>query len=113
MLSMKLGSGIALCLALAALIVWGQRNRGVVPAPPNTPTWEYRSLVPEEIGVGQYKQVEWFDVQALGIQGWELVSVTPWVIRNEEHKGKVEGMPRVVTQNYVSYYFKRPRPAER
>ena len=71
---MKLASGITLCLALAGLLVWGQRARDAMPHP-NTPTWEYRSLVPEEISVGHYKQVEWFDVQSLGLQGWELVSV--------------------------------------
>ena len=109
---MKLASGITLCLALAGLLVWGQRARDAMPHP-NTPTWEYRALVPEEISVGHYKQVEWFDVQSLGLQGWELVSVTSYVIRNDEHKGKVEGMPRIVTQNYMAYYFKRPKPVER
>jgi len=110
---MKLTSIIALSLALAGAIVWGQRDRSGAPPPPNAPSWEYRYLLPEETSVGVYKQVEWFDVQSLGLQGWELVSVTPWVIRNDEHKGQVEGMPKVVTQNYLGYYFKRPRPVQR
>jgi len=105
---MKRALWIVVCLSCAAAAaLWGQRER----LAPNreTTSWEYRALVPQEIGPGQYVQVEWYQVTALGDQGWEMVSVTPWVIRNDERKYKTEGMPKVVTQNYPAYYFKRPR----
>lgn len=99
------------CLAAAAALVWGQRER--IAPNREIATWEYRSLVPQEISPGVYHQVEWFNVTALGDQGWELVSVTPWVIRNDERKYKAEEMPKVITQNYMAYYFKRPRTIQR
>ncbi len=99
------------CLAAAAALVWGQRER-LAPRP-EVATWEYRSLVPQETGPGAYRQVEWLDVTLLGGQGWELVSVTPWVIRNDERKYKAEESPKVITQNYMAYYFKRPRSLQR
>ena len=99
------------CLAAAGALLWGQRER----LAPNRDiaTWEYRALVPQETGPGVYRQVEWYDVTSLGGQGWELVSVTPWVIRNDERKYKAEETPKVITQNYMAYYFKRPRAMQR
>lgn len=93
--------------AAAAALLLAQRHslappRGVAP-------WEYRALLPQEIGPGVYRQVEWFQVVEMGNQGWELVSVTPYVIRNDERKYKGEENPRIVTQNYLAYYFKRQR----
>lgn len=93
--------------AAAAALLLAQRDtlappRGVAP-------WEYRALLPQEIGPGVYRQVEWFQVVEMGNQGWELVSVTPYVIRNDERKYKGEENPRIVTQNYLAYYFKRQR----
>jgi hypothetical protein len=69
--------------------------------------------VPQETGPGVYRQVEWFDVTSLGDQGWELVSVTPWIIRNDERKYKTEETPKVITQNYMAYYFKRAKTLQR
>ena len=106
---------LILCLVCvgtaAAVLGWGQREK----LPPNREiaSWEYRSLVPQEVGPGIYRQVEWINVTSLGDQGWELVGVTPWVIRNDERKYKAEEMPKVVTQNYMAYYFKRPRTIQR
>lgn len=96
----------AAALAVAVLL-FAQREqlappRGVAP-------WEYRALLPQEIGPGMYRQVDWFQVLEMGNQGWELVSVTPYVIRNDERKYRNEENPRVVTQNYLAYYFKRQR----
>ena len=100
----------AVCVILA-LTIWAQNERHAPP--PNLPTWEYRALVPIEISAGKYHQVDFFEVQSMGAQGWELISVTPWVIRNDEHKGSSEGMEKVVTQNYLGYFFKRPRPLQK
>lgn len=99
------------CLAAAGVLVWGQRDQ-FAPSR-ETPTWEYRSLLPQETSPGIYRQVEWFNVTSLGSQGWELVSVTPYVIRNDERQYRSEEMPKVITQNYVAYYFKRPRTLQR
>lgn len=99
------------CLALlAGLLLWSQSQRA--PAAYLT-MWEYKTLLPQETAPGLYAQVDWSDVQALGNQGWELVGVTSYVIHNDEHAGKSEGMPVVVTQNYQAFYFKRPRPPQR
>ncbi|MBI5083971.1 MAG: hypothetical protein HZB13_05165 [Acidobacteria bacterium] len=98
-------------LVAGAALVWGQRER-LAPAR-EIPTWEYRALAPQEMGKGRYQQVSWDMVQSLGAQGWELVGVTSWVIRNDEHLGSLDAPPKVVTQNYVAYYFKRQRPMER
>ncbi|WP_321477998.1 hypothetical protein [uncultured Paludibaculum sp.] len=109
---MKIARWMFAFLTLAAVLVWAQRDRGVAP-PRELPTWEYLHLQPQEIGVGEYQQVSWYQVTALGAQGWELISVTPWVLRNDLHKPQKEGESRLVTQNYVAYYFKRQRPEQR
>lgn len=101
----------AILLVVAAFALYGQRER--LAPPPNTPTWEYRALTPHEISTAAFRQVEWFEVEALGNQGWELVSVTPFVIRNDEHKPRAEGESKLVTQNYVAYYFKRQRQPQK
>lgn len=98
---------VFLAAAAAAVLLLAQREplappRGVAP-------WEYRALIPQEIGPGVYRQVDWYQVVEMGNQGWELVSVTPYVIRNDERKYKGEENPRIVTQNYLAYYFKRQR----
>lgn len=97
---------------LAAVLVWAQRDRGVAP-PRELPTWEYRQLQPQEVGPGEFKQVDWYQVTAMGAQGWELVGVTPWVLRNDVHKPAKDGEQKLVTQNYVAYVFKRQRPEQR
>ena len=97
---------IVTAVACAALLL-AQRER-MAPAR-EVASWEYRALIPREYAPGQYAQVEWYDVMAMGDQGWELVSVAPWVIRNDERKYHKEEQPRVITQNYLAYYFKRPK----
>jgi hypothetical protein len=99
------------CLAAAVALVWGQREQ-FAPSR-DTPTWEYRALLPQETRPGVYTQVDWFNVVSLGSQGWELVSVTPYVIRNDERQYKSDETPKVVTQNYLAYYFRRPRVLQR
>ena len=54
-----------------------------------------------------YKQVPPSELRRLGDQGWQLVSVTPYVLLNEE-RGP-EGKKLAVTQTYPAYFFKRPR----
>ncbi|MBI4890426.1 MAG: hypothetical protein HY821_07350, partial [Acidobacteria bacterium] len=71
-----------LTLIAAGAVLWGQRER-FAPSQ-EVATWEYRALIPQEVAPGSYRQVEFFDVMRMGDQGWELVSVTPWVIRNDE-----------------------------
>jgi len=114
--SMTNRSWLLLVLCLSAAALFAQRDRLAPPA--NLPTWEYRVLAPQEIAVGVYKQVEWYEVESLGAQGWELVSAASWVLRNDEHKvdpkrGQMEVAPKIVTQSYLAYYFKRQRPVPR
>ena len=95
--------GMMLCGALLS----AQRER--MAPPRGAAAWEYRALLPRETAPGVFRQVDAWEVAALGEQGWELVSVTPWVIRNDERKYKGEENPRVVTQSYLAYYFKRQK----
>jgi hypothetical protein len=46
-------------------------------------------------------------LQSLADQGWELVSVMPYVYRNEERGPELQGPKPVVTQTYPAYFFKR------
>ena len=109
---MKFARWIFAFLTLTAVLVWAQRERGVAPSR-ELPTWEYRHLEPQEVSPGAYQQVDWSLVTSLGAQGWELVSVSPWVMRNDIHQPRKEGEPKLVTQNYMAFYFKRQRPEQR
>jgi hypothetical protein len=97
---------LVLSLALAAVVLlWAQRER-----PAGQPSYEIRSVFPRETSPAQYQQVEQRDIQALADQGWELVSVMPYVYKNEE-RGTREMAPRpMVTQTYPAYFFKRLKP---
>ena len=97
--------GLALLAAVAAL-VWGQRERGA-----ETTQLEVRSVFPRETTPGIYQQVPQGELQILANQGWELVSVMPYVYRNEEHGQELQGPRAVVTQTYPAYFFKRVRPS--
>lgn len=97
--------GLALLAAVTALL-WGQRERVADPAP-----LEVRSVFPREVTPGQYQQVTQAELQLLANQGWELVSVMPYVYRNEEHGQELQGPRAVVTQTYPAYFFKRVRVA--
>ena len=94
-------------LALATVVLlWAQRDKsGVLPA------YEIKSVFPQEAEPGHYRQVEQRDLDLLAGQGWELVSVMPYVYRNEE-RGSLTPTPRpMVTQTYPAFFFKRLKPA--
>ncbi|MBM3812866.1 MAG: hypothetical protein FJW20_14670 [Acidimicrobiia bacterium] len=88
--------------ALATLLLHGQRQR-------EFPLWEMRAVTPQEVSPARYKQVESWELDRMERDGWELVSVAPFVLQNEE-RGP-EGRKLVVTQTYPAYYFKRLKPA--
>jgi hypothetical protein len=69
---------------------------------------EMLSVFPAENPPGQFQQVEQRRLESLADQGWELVSVMPYVYRNEERNiGEMKGPKPVVTQTYPAYFFKR------
>ena len=72
---------------------------------------EVHSVFPREYSPGLYHQVEQTELQNLAQQGWELVSVMPYIYRNEEHGTDLNGPKPVVTQTYPAYFFKRVRGA--
>jgi hypothetical protein len=74
----------------------------------DTVHFEVRSVFPREVTPGKYEQVDQRSLLTLADQGWELVSVMPYVYRNEE-RGAEFGMKPVVTQTYPAYFFKRVR----
>ena len=65
-----------------------------------------RVLHPHEVAAGRYVQVRPYEIDQMAGEGWELVSVSTFVLRNEEHEGP-KGERPVVTQAYLSYAFKR------
>jgi hypothetical protein len=67
-----------------------------------------RSVFPRETSPALYEQVPQQEIQSLAGQGWELVSVVPYVYRNEE-RGNASNNKPAVTQTYLAYFFKRPR----
>ena len=100
--------GLVLLIGLAALVM-AQRERGVDAtqlAMPGT-QMEVKSVFPREYSPGLYRQVDQAELQLLGLQGWELVSVMPYIYRNEEHGPELNGPKPVVTQTYPAYFFKR------
>jgi hypothetical protein len=102
----RIAFGVALVLFAASFWLWGQRSPRT-PLSEDANIWEYRWMLPRELGRGRYMQVDLWEVESLGRQGWELVSAVPWVLRNDERGPK--GEEYVVTQSYVAYFFKRPR----
>jgi hypothetical protein len=93
---------VALLLASAGAILFAQHQT-------DSPSWEVRSVFPREISPAQYEQVPQHDIQRLADEGWELVGVTPYVYRNEEHGGSNVNPKPVVTQTYPAYFFKRAK----
>jgi hypothetical protein len=92
-------------IVLAAIVLYAQPQRE-----PTRPAFEVMSVFPRETSPGQYAQVDAGRIQDLSSQGWELVGVTPFIYRNEEHpNGDFHGPKPVVTQAYPAYYFKRLR----
>jgi len=90
---------------MAAIFLWAQRDR--IGQPPGYVAFEVRSVFPREISPGKYEQVRQEELQSLATQGWELVSVMPYIYRNEEHGPDMPGPRPVVTQTYPAYFFKR------
>jgi hypothetical protein len=95
-------------LLMVAIFVWAQRDRLAQPLPGYL-SFEVRSVFPHEISPGKYEQVREAELQSLATQGWELVSVMPYIYRNEEHGPEMPGPRPVVTQTYPAYFFKRVR----
>jgi hypothetical protein len=94
---------IALCAAAAAYL-WSQQRVSPIQ-------YEVKSVFPRETSPAQYQQVDPRELQAAADQGWELVSVMPYIYKNEE-RGTPEMAPRpMVTQTYPAYFFKRLKSA--
>ncbi len=94
----------ALCVT-AAVWLWSQQRGRYADHPP----YEVKCLFPRETSPGLYRHVEQYELDMLADQGWELVSVTPFIYRNEE-RGNDNTKPKpVVTQTYPAYFFKRPK----
>ena len=91
---------------MAAIFLWAQRDRIGQP-PQGYVAFEVRSVFPREISPGKYEQVREAELQVLATQGWELVSVMPYIYRNEEHGPDMPGPRPIVTQTYPAYFFKR------
>ncbi len=99
---MKPGIFLAAIGLVAAIVLWAQRER-----PGDRPAYELRSILPREISPAQYQQVEPRELEMLAGQGWELVSVVPYIYKNEE-RGTPAMAPRpMVTQTYPAYFFRR------
>jgi hypothetical protein len=94
-------------ILLASACVWAQRER--VNSAPEPVRIEMRSVFPREVTPGKYEQVDVRTLQSLGDQGWELVSVMPYIYRNEERGPEMQGPKPVVTQTCPAYFFKRVR----
>jgi hypothetical protein len=93
--------------AAAVALVWGQRDRAA-----EYPLFEIRAVFPRETSPGLFQQVDQRELQGLADQGWELVSVVPYVYRNEE-RGSASVAPRpMATLTYPAYFFKRVKPGK-
>ena len=96
----------AALLAAGGALLWAQREWVTVQ---KNPRLEVYSVFPRETSPGFYEQVDQRMLQQLSDQGWELVSVMPYVYRNEERGPAMPGPKAVVTQTYPAYFFKRAR----
>jgi hypothetical protein len=105
MCQMKRTLPVVVVFLMAAIFLWAQRDR--TAPPPGYVAFEVRSVFPHEISPGKYEQVREAELQSLANQGWELVSVMPYIYRNEEHGPDMPGPRPVVTQTYPAYFFKR------
>jgi len=95
---------LSLALATVAVtLVWAQQ--GKAPAAVRV-QYEVHSVFPRETSPAVYEQVSQQELQTLASQGWDLVSVTPFVYRNEERGPALNNRP-AVTQSYPAYFFKR------
>jgi hypothetical protein len=98
-------STVVFALALATvLLLWAQREQH-----PNHPPYEIKAVFPPEISPGHYQHVDQRVLQDAADQGWELVSVMPYIYRNEERGNDTTKPKPVVTQTYPAYFFKRQK----
>ena len=95
-------------LMAAVAIVWAQQGKTSAAV---YAQYEVRSVFPRETSPATYEQVSQQELQSMAAQGWELVSVTPYVYRNEE-RGSASNNKPAVTQTYPAYFFKRVRLPE-
>ncbi len=93
-------------IILGAAFLWAQSFRIIPDAPAR---FEVRTLFPHETSPGNYEQVDQRQLDQISSEGWELVSVTPYIYRNEEHGQPLQPTRQVVTQTYPAYFFKRVR----
>ena len=104
MICMKRIIVLSIALLTAALAFdWAQQSKS--PAAVYA-QYEVHSVFPRETSPAMYEQVSQQELQTLASQGWELVSVTPFVVRNEERGSAANNKP-AVTQSYPAYFFKR------
>jgi hypothetical protein len=102
MCQMKRTLAVVGVFLMVAIFVWAQRDRAA-----GYTQFEVRSVFPHETSPGKYEQVREAELQSLATQGWELVSVMPYIYRNEEHGPDMPGPRPIVTQTYPAYFFKR------
>jgi hypothetical protein len=91
-------------LAAVLLLLAQQQQRA--PYSTHVP-FEMLSVFPRENPPGFYQYVDQRELQTLADQGWELVSVMPFVYRNEERGSN--NPKAIVTQTYPAYFFKRAK----
>jgi hypothetical protein len=101
---------LSLTLLMAA-VAFISAQQGKAPAAAVYTQYEVRSVFPRETSPAMYEQVSQQEVQTLASQGWELVSVIPFVYRNEERGPALNNKP-AVTQTYPAYFFKRVKLPE-
>jgi hypothetical protein len=100
---------LALSLGVAAVIlIWAQRDHHRT-----YPPYEVKCVFPRETSPGLYRHVEERELDALADEGWELVSVMPFIYRNEERGNDTTKPKPVVTQTYPAYFFKRQKLSAR
>ena len=124
MLCMKKALFASLLIAVATVLLLAQQSRPVGTAPGRISTagsaqspmfapYELLSVYPQSTAAGEYQQVDPSQLQSLSDQGWQLVSVAPYVYRNEGHEGSPNDAasppPPLVTQVYLAYFFQRAR----
>jgi hypothetical protein len=101
---MKRSLVLSIAVFAAVLLLVAQQQRGQYP---NHVPFEMLSVFPREGPPGFFQHVDQRELQTLSGQGWELVSVMPFVYRNEERGSN--NPKTVVTQTYPAYFFRREK----
>jgi len=96
-----------ICLFISILALGGVHLAAQVPYIAWADEWEVRVVQPPETSPARYAQVDEAELRRLAEDGWQLVSVAPFVLLNEV-RGP-ENDQKDVTQTYPAYYFQRPR----